>query len=247
MERGRDPLVDIAGQTSMCPSFLLFWETNFMAQHAELKAETRTMLGKKVRQLRRAGKLPATVYGHNIKPQSIQVDAHDLRSILRSSGRNQLIDLMIDSQRARPVFIRQTEINAKRHELLHIEFYQANLTEKMVSRVPIHLIGESQAVKDGGILLTVLDHVDVESLPDNVPGGGVDVNLETLQEINAAIHASDLSLPEGVTLVTPPDEMIVKVNPAVTEEAVEATLAEPTALPAELGGDETPPDSVPEA
>src|SRR5579872_2925055 len=107
-----------------------------MATHAQLNAETREMLGKKVRRLRAAGKLPATVYGHNIKPQSIQVDAHDLRDVLRKAGRTQLIDLVIDNQTPRPVFVRQTAVDAKRNSLLHIEFYQANLRVKMTSRVP---------------------------------------------------------------------------------------------------------------
>jgi large subunit ribosomal protein L25 len=217
-----------------------------MAKHAQLKAETREMLGKKVRRLRAAGKLPATVYGHNVKPSSIQVDAHDLREVLRTAGRTQLIDLVIDRQTARPVFVKQTSVDAKRNSLLHVEFYQANLQEKMSASVPVHFVGESQAVRDGGILLTVLDHVDVECLPEEVPAA-IEVDLGALEEINASIHAKDLTLPAGVTLLTPGDEILAKVNPPVAEEVVEEVVEEAEPLPEELGGEEAPADAVPEA
>jgi large subunit ribosomal protein L25 len=217
-----------------------------MAKHAELKAEHRDMLGKKVRRLRAAGKLPATVYGHDVTPESIQVDAHDMRDVLRKAGRTQLIDLIIDSQKARPVFVKQTSIDAKRNALLHVEFYQANLREKMSASVPLHFQGESQAVKDGGILLTVLDHVDVETLPEDVPAA-IEVDLTALAEMNAAIHAQDVQMPAGVALLTSGDEILVKVNPPVAEEVVEEAIEEPEPLPAGLGGEETPPDAVPEA
>ncbi|HLJ67648.1 MAG TPA: 50S ribosomal protein L25 [Chloroflexota bacterium] len=218
-----------------------------MATHVRLEAERREMLGKKVRRLRGEGKTPATVYGHQMEPVSIQIDSHSLRAALRHSGRTQLIDLVIGGAQPNPVFVRQTAVDPKRNQLLHVEFYHPNLRQRATSRVPLHMVGESQAVKDGGILLTVLDHVDIESLPDDVPAGGLDVNLEQIAEINGAIHAGDLQLPPSVTLVTPPDEVLVRVNPPVSEEAVEEMIAETEPLPAELGGDATPPDAVPEA
>jgi large subunit ribosomal protein L25 len=217
-----------------------------MAKHAQLHAETRQLLGKKVRRLRAAGILPATVYGHNIKPASIQVVAHDMRVVLRTAGRTQLIDLVIDEEKARPVFVKQTSIDPKRNSLLHVEFYQANLLEKITVSVPIRFTGESQAVKDGGILLTMLDHIDVEALPDNVPSD-IEVNLDSLAEFNAALHAADLTIPAGATLLTPTDEIVVKVNPPISEAAVEEIITEAAPLPEELGGEEPSPESVPEA
>lgn len=218
-----------------------------MAQHVQLRAEPRELLGKKVRRLRRAGILPATVYGYNTQPQSIQVNAHEVATVLRQAGRTQLIDLLLGGERARPVFIKQTTVDAKRNQILHIEFYQANLTELMTNRIPLHFVGESQAVRDGGILLTLLDHIDIESLPDNVPAGGLDVDIASLAEINAQIHAGELPLPDGVTLITPPDEVVAKVNPPVSEETLEQAVADTEPLPAELGGDTTPADAVPES
>lgn len=218
-----------------------------MATRPELKAEPRHMIGKKVRRLRRAGILPATVYGHEVRPQSIQLDARAFSDILRHAGRNQLIDLHIGAERARPVFIKQTAIDAKRHVIQHVEFYQANLREVMHSQIPIHYVGDSPAVKEGGIFLAVLDHLDVESLPDDVPPSGFEVDVSGLAAFNDQIHVSDVEVPAGVTVLTPGDEVLAKVNPPVSEAVVEEAVASTTPLPDELGGDQTPPDAVPES
>ncbi|MBV9280063.1 MAG: 50S ribosomal protein L25, partial [Chloroflexi bacterium] len=166
-----------------------------MASRLQLRAERRELLGKKVRRLRREGRLPATVYGHRVEPRSIQVDAHAARDVLRQAGATQLVDLVIDDESPRPVLIRQTTVDAKRNALLHIEFFQANLREKITTHVPVHFVGESPAVKDGGIFLPVLDHLDIESLPQDVPAGGIEADLSRITEINGLIHVSDLAVP----------------------------------------------------
>ncbi|MGI8968514.1 MAG: 50S ribosomal protein L25 [Chloroflexota bacterium] len=218
-----------------------------MPQHPLLKAEPREVLGKKVRRLRREGLLPATVYGHNVTPQSIQLNAHELITMLRHTGRTQLIDLAIGSQAVRPVFIKQTAIDAKRHLILHVEFFQANLREKTTSHLPLHFDGESPAVKLGGIFLPVLDHIDIESLPDDIPADGWHVDISSLLEMNDQIHVSDLHLPDNVAVLTPDDEVVAKGNPPISEAEVEETIAETTPLPDELGGDQPRPDAVPES
>jgi large subunit ribosomal protein L25 len=217
---------------------------DFMASRAQLKADKRELFGKKVRRLRRAGILPATVYGNKIEPQSIQVDSHAVRDVMRQAGSTQLIDLVIESQPARPVLIRQTTVDAKRNAVIHIEFFQANLREKMTTHVPLHFVGESPAVKDGGIFLTVLNHIDIESLPQDVPEA-IEVDVSVIVEMNGVIHAGELSLPAGLELVMSADEVVAKVNPPVAEE-VEEAAAEAEA-PVELGGEEASADAVPEA
>jgi large subunit ribosomal protein L25 len=217
-----------------------------MADRVQLQAEQRELHGKKVRRLRKQGILPATVYGHHVEPQTIQVDAHDFRTAFRAAGNTQLLDLVIGSERPRPVFVRQTGYDAKRNTIVHIEFFQANLREKITTHIPLTVVGDSPAVRDGGILLQVLDHVDVESLPQDVPEA-LEVDISGISEINGAVHVGDLPIADGVSVVTPADEVVVKVNPPVSEEAVEAAIADTEPLPAELGGDEEQPDAVPEA
>jgi large subunit ribosomal protein L25 len=218
-----------------------------MAEHAQLKAEHRELLGKKVRRLRRQGILPATVYGHDVQPISVQVNAHDFAGVLRNAGRTRLIDLTIGSERARPVFVKQTTVDAKRNIIQHVEFYQANLREKMTADVALHFVGDSPAVREGGIFLPLLDRVSIESLPDNIPPSGIDVDISGITEINGSIHAGEIPMPEDVTLLTPPDELVVKVSPPVAEEVVEEIIEEAPPLPVELGGEEPEPNAVPEA
>ncbi len=218
-----------------------------MATRERLQARHRELVGKKVGRLRRAGIMPATVYGHNIQPQNIQVDSHELRAVMRRAGSTQLLDLVIDDQTVRPVLIRQISINAKRNALLHVEFFQASLLEKLTTHVPLHFVGDSPAVRDGGIFLPVLDHIDITSLPQDVPAGGVEVDTSRITEINGMLHAGELGLPEGIELVTAPDEVVCKVNPPVSEAEVEAEIAVTEPLPRELGGEEREPDAVPES
>jgi len=185
-----------------------------MASHPVLKAEPREKLGKKVGQLRRQGILPATVYGYSTQPMSIQLNAHEFNGVIRRAGRAQLIDLAIGNERPRPVFIREAQIDPKRNSVIHVEFFQPNLRVVMTTQTPVHVVGESPAVQQGGILLTVLDHLEIESLPDAVPAHGIDVDASAITEINGAIHVSDLTAPPGVTFLTPGDEVVVPAQHA---------------------------------
>lgn len=217
-----------------------------MSEHAQLKAEPRQLIGKKVRRLRKEGILPATIYGHNVTPVNIQLDAHEFGAVLRHSGRTQLIDLEVDGSK-RPVFVKQMAVDAKRHIIQHVEFYQANLREPVTTVVPLHYVGESAAVRDGGIFLTVLDRLSIESLPDAVPAAGIEVDQGLISEINGILHAGQIPLPSGVTLLTNAEEVVAKVDPPASEESLEAAVADTEPLPKELGGDETPADAVPTA
>jgi large subunit ribosomal protein L25 len=217
-----------------------------MPDHPQLKAEPRELTGKKVGRLRHQGILPATVYGFNMEPLNIQFSAHDFGGIIRRAGTTQLIDLAIGTDRLRSVFIRTAQVDPKRNSIIHVEFYAPNLREKLTVSVPVHAEGDSPAVRDGGILLQVLDHVDVECLPDNVPGA-IPADISAIAEINGALHVSDLVLPEGVVAVTPGDEVVVKVDPPAAEEVVEEAVAATEPLPEELGGEEPQADAVPEA
>jgi large subunit ribosomal protein L25 len=201
-----------------------------MADRAVLEATTRTIVGKKVKRLRRTGRLPATVYGHAIKSESIEVDARAFRHIYTSAGDNQLVDLVLDGNRPRPVLIYSTQIDPRRNTAVHVEFYQANLLEKLTARIPIHLIGESPATKLGLMVLSNLDTVELECLPTDLPQH-IEVDISGLEDVGAAIHAGDLALDrEKCELKTPDDEVIVHVvapRAAVEDEAVaEAVAAE---------------------
>jgi large subunit ribosomal protein L25 len=186
------------------------------------------------------------MYGFGTKPVTIQISAHDFGGIIRRTGTTQLIDLSVGKGRPRSVFIRSAQVDPKRNVIIHVEFYAPNLREKATVSVPVHTDGDSPAVREGGILLQVLDHVDVECLPDDVPTAVV-ADVSSITEFNGAVHVFDLSLPAGVVAITPADEVVAKVDPPVAEEVVEEAIAEAEPLPEELGGEEPQPDAVPEA
>jgi large subunit ribosomal protein L25 len=213
----------------------------------ELNVAPRDVLGKKVKALRRHGLTPANLYGHNVSSTAIQVQTEQLRDVLKRAGRNEIVYLRLDGQDPRPTFVRDVQQNPVTDAILHVDFLQISLREKVKADVPIHLVGLSPAVDThGGILMHGLDHVAVEALPTEVPSF-VEIDVSPLTEINQALHVSDLELPEEVTLLTDPEQVVAKVAPPAVEpepeveeeeEAVEGEAAEQEGEPAEEGAKE---------
>src|SRR5438270_5775411 len=178
----------------------------------ELVVEPRETLGKQSKQLRRRGIVPAVVYGHNVKAESVQVPQKELEHVYMRAGNNALVDLKVgDKDNARKVFIHNVQRNPVNHTLAHVDFMVVNLREEMTATVPIVLTGDAPAVKMGeGMLLQALDHVQLRSLPADIPPS-IEVDVSGLDEVDKAIHVSDLQLPGNVTLVTPGDELVAKI------------------------------------
>jgi large subunit ribosomal protein L25 len=183
-----------------------------MPDRIVLHASPRTIMGKKVKRLRQQGILPATVYGHHVAPQSIQVDGREFRTVYHTAGKAQLVDLIIENQRPRPVLIQNIQIDPRRNVIIHVEFYQTNPREKVTANVPIRVVGEAPAERAGGIVLTVLDTIEVECLPADLPSH-IDVDVSGLTEINAAVHVRDLAIDRSrVDVKSDPDEVVVKIE-----------------------------------
>lgn len=207
-----------------------------MADRIQLEARKRTVLGKKVKQLRRLGKLPATVYGHEVSPESIEVDARSFRTAYTTAGDNQLIDLVVEGQRPRPVLVHSTQLDPRRNVAIHVEFYQANLSEKLTAHIPIHLIGEAPALKEGLMMLSVLDSVELECLPTDLPHD-IEVDVSSLMAMGDSIHVADLQVDRAkCEIKTDPEEVVVLISAPqareeeeVAEEAEEGAEAGPSA------------------
>ena len=183
----------------------------------ELKVEPREVLGKKVRALRRQGITPANIYGQHLESQAIQVPTDELRHVIKTAGRNDIIYLRLDGDDPRPTFVRDIQQNPITDAILHVDFLQISLREKVRADVPIHLIGLAPAVDTyQGILMHGLDHVSVEALPTEVPSF-IEVDVTSLVEINQALHVSDVPAPEGVTILTDMEQVIAKVAPPAVE------------------------------
>jgi large subunit ribosomal protein L25 len=197
-----------------------------------IKASKRNVLGKKTRFMRRDGTTPAHLFGHGIKSLPLQCDTATVQRIISRAGMTRLIALEVEGDKQpRSVFIREIQREPCSGALLHVDFYQVKRTEKIRVDVPIILTGEAPAMKEKGRTLThSLTSLGVESLPDKLPPQ-IEVDLSPLAEVEDAIFVRDIVLGPDVTVVTDPDQMIVRVSEArVIEEAVpEAEVAEEVA------------------
>jgi large subunit ribosomal protein L25 len=203
-------------------------------QRTELKVTPREVLGKKVRALRREGLTPANIYGPKVESTAVQVPTEELRQVLKTAGRNDIVYLRLDGDEPRPTFVREIQQNPVTDAILHVDFFQISLRDKVRADVPIHLVGLSPAVDTfGGILMHGLDHVTVEALPTEVPSF-LELDVSPLVEINQALHVSSLELPEDVTLLTDPEQVVAKVAPPAVEPEPEVDEEEEGAVEGEI-------------
>ena len=192
-------------------------------EQIELSAATRDILGKKVRFLRRQGLTPANLYGHDVKSTALQVDTIQLKHTLAKAGKSSLVALKVDSaKRPKMVIIRDIQREPLTGGLLHIDLFQVKMEERIKIEVSLLFVGEAPAIRDrGGILVQNMNSVEVECLPANMPHN-IEVDLSVLQEIDQAVHVKDLSVDEGVTILTDPEQSIIQI----TRSKVEVEIAE---------------------
>lgn len=183
----------------------------------QLKAEKRTVLGKKVKKLRREGFLPGNVYGKGLRSYALQVKLVDFEAVYKEAGETGLVDLTFDAK-TKPVLIKNLQMNHATRTLLHVDFYQVNLKEKVKTTVPIVLIGEAKAVAEKiGMLLQNLSDVEIEALPDSLPEN-IEVNVQHLAEVGDQVTVADLKAPEGVEILTDLTQTVAKVSEPKVEE-----------------------------
>jgi large subunit ribosomal protein L25 len=193
-------------------------------------------MGKATSHLRKAGRIPAVVFGHG-ESMSVSVDEHEFQLLRRRAGANALIDLEIEGDRTTPVVINGVQLHRVHRTPLHVDLFRVKMTEDMTVDVVVHGIGESEAVtKEGGTLLHAVDHVRVRARPDRLPKF-IEVDITTLASFDSVIAVRDLPVPAGATILNDPDEVIFRVlAPRVVEvePGAEAEVAA-AAVPAEAG------------
>jgi large subunit ribosomal protein L25 len=205
-----------------------------------LVAEPRAELGKKVAALRRAGRLPAVVFGHGVSSENVSIDSHDFDLLRRKAGQNALIDLSVDGKKARPVLIHGVQVHPVNRRPVHVDLFLVRMTEELTVDVPLVATGTSYAVEnENGTLLHPTERLRVKALPDHLPQS-IEYSIEPLVDFDAVIKVSDLSIPGDVTLLTDPDEVVAKVlqpRLQVEEAALEAEEAEAAAAEAAEAGE----------
>lgn len=194
-----------------------------------LTAEPRTIIGKKVATLRRAGIMPAVVYGHGHASEAIQIDAKEFETLRRHAGRNAILDLKVGGAKATPVILQHVAVHPVQRTPIHADFFVVKMSEEMTVDVPIAFVGEAEAIKKlGGSLLHQRETVSVRALPDALPSE-IEVDISGMSDFESTIHVSDVVAPAGVTILTDGAEPLARIQaPRETEEPVIAGPAAPT-------------------
>lgn len=184
----------------------------------QIKAQPRDRTGKQVRSLRVQGLMPAVLYGNNQKPTNLTIDQADFRRVYQKAGKTTLIDLAILDQNLVKVLIHDLQLHPVSNQIIHTDFYQVKLTEKIHATVPVQVVGEAPAVKElQGTMIVNKNELDVEAYPqDLVPA--IEVDISPLKTFDDVIHAKDLLAPKGIEILTDPDEVIVLIQPPRSEE-----------------------------
>ena len=192
-----------------------------------LTATSRTETGKAVAHLRKAGKVPAVVFGHGLASIPVSLDAHEFELLRRTIHSTSIIALEIDGKDKRQVMVHGIHIDPRSRHLLHVDLFALKSGEEVTVEVPLRTCGEAYAAtKLGGTLLHTVDRVRVRALPENLPDV-FEISVEPLVDFDAAIHLRDVPMPPGVTLLADPDEIVAKVIPQrAVEEPVAAEVTE---------------------
>jgi large subunit ribosomal protein L25 len=205
-----------------------------MADRPTIDVKPRNEFGTRVtKRLRRTGQVPGIVYG---TPEGDTIpfaaDARELRRILIGAGA--LIDLTLDGQ-SRPVIVKDMQHHPVRGEVIHIDFLQVRLDEKIHTQVPVHIVGADDApgIKEGGVLETVTHQLNIEALPTDIPEF-VEADVSGLG-VADTMHLSALTPPAGVTFLDDPEETIIATVVVPTEEPEEPEVEEETGVVGEEG------------
>jgi large subunit ribosomal protein L25 len=192
----------------------------------ELRAATREVLGKKVRFLRRQGITPAHLFGHHIESMALQCDTGQLQHVVAQAGKTRLIGLRLDKARkSRNVVVREIQSDPLTGELLHVDFYEVSMAEKIKVEVPIFLVGEAPALKSkGSMLMQEMSKLTIGCLPDEIPPT-IELDVSLLTEAKQTIQVKDITLGEGITVFDNPEDVVVKIG-ALAVEKVEVVVEE---------------------
>lgn len=198
-------------------------------QKYSLKADKRTILGSKVKQLRRTGVVPANLFGKTIESQAIQINSVDFNRVYKEAGETSLIWISVEGEdKERPTLITSVHFNPVTGDKLHVDFHQVNLKEKVTANVPIEIIGESELVTSNeAVLSQSLNEIEIEALPTEIPEN-ITFDISSLKAIGDHLLVSDAKVSADVEIKTDPEQMVISLQepqkeeePLVTEEVAE--------------------------
>lgn len=183
-----------------------------------LIAKKRDLVGKKVKQLRKQGQLPAVFYGQGEEGQNIIISLGDFKKVYKKAGTSSLIDLEIDDAKSVKTLIKRIQLNPVTDQPIHVDFYKIKMDEAITTSLPLNFIGESAAVKEmEGNLITNKDSIEVECLPADLVSH-IDIDISRLATFDDVIKISDLVIPGNIKVLDDLEETVVLVTPPRSEE-----------------------------
>ncbi|KXK09815.1 MAG: General stress protein CTC [Microgenomates bacterium OLB23] len=213
-------------------------DTKKTGEKLTLSVQKRTLLGKKVKQVRAEGNIPANIYGKDMDSIAIQVNAKDFTKALHVAGLTQVIYLSVDSQEI-PSMIQNVQTDPISDHYIHADFRKVNLNQKLEAQVPVTVVGESEAVaQNKGDLMTLVNALYVEALPTDMPQE-IEVDIADLKEVGDEIKVSDLKKAGNYVVTDEPETVIVRIaehKEESLEPDTEAAIVEGEGEAAE-GGD----------
>jgi len=204
----------------------------------ELKAEKRDAGKNVIKKVRAGGRIPAVFYGRGVDPVALSVDAKTFRTVIRSdAGTNVILSLSIGQKgEGETAIVKEIQRNPVKDTFLHVDFLKIAMDETIQAQVPVNVVGEAIGVKDGGVLQHGLWEIEVEALPKDLPEN-LEVDVANLQ-IGDSIRIADLTVPEGVEVLTDQEETIVSIVPPTELKEEELVAAEEAAEPELVGAEE---------
>jgi large subunit ribosomal protein L25 len=204
-------------------------------EQIELNVKPRTVIGKHVSKLRRAGDVPVVLYGRRTEPVILQANGRELLRVLQRAGGSRLIALKVDgSADAHMALVREVQREPIKGHVLHVDFYGVSMTDQITVTVPIRYEGVSPAVaRNEGVLIHGLDAIEIECLPGDLIDA-ITIDVSTLTKVGDVIRVSDLQVPGSVKLLVDPEATVARISHLAGEEveapAGEAVIAEPEVI-----------------
>ncbi len=194
----------------------------------QLPVEKRRLRGHQVKKLRRQGILPANIYGHNIKSLMVQVNLAEAAKFLDQYGETNVVDILVAGEKKpRPALMKNPQYDPVSDQLIHLDFYQVDLSEKVKAEIPVVVRGEAPAVERGeGVLVQVINELEVEALPTDLPEE-IGVDVSKLDQVGQQITVKDLDIDrQKVAPQAGEDQVVVKIEAVTKEEEKPAEAAE---------------------
>lgn len=182
-----------------------------MSPQTQLKAQARDTLGSKVKRLRKQGITPANIFGKDIDSQAIKVETRQFDKVYADAGETGIVDLIVDQAKSVPVLINTVEYDPITGDLMHVDFRQVDLKEKITTNVPVAIVGEAPAAKLGAIIVENLTDIEVEALPSDLPEH-FEIDISQLKEAGDLLTVADLVVSKAIEIKSDPETVVVSAQ-----------------------------------